>query len=265
MLSESLVDEEVFAPFPKDGKDVETMTVGEFVEFLLSTEKYCDITLPRITAAHRKMITERLSWYSQFRRRYIQNLEVLDRFEKPEGGVDVEFCGPDGEWYDAKSAGARSYSSRLVTVPVFRAQSPQTVEHVSLGMVICVDKEPRDSKDLTRSRGTSNKELLEKCREQQRQSAMATGKNYNKSTFRHIVRAGGVAISVGGTHDMPKHVSEYESDEEEREFKKRKKEQHEAQAKRAEIEAKYCKQTGSSAQRGQSGDGFEAPDRMRLG
>merc|ERR1719265_2875329 len=112
----------------------------------------------------------------------------------------------------------------------------QQVEHISISMIICADKEPRDSKDLTRSRGTSNKELLANCREQQRANAMASGKNYNKSTFRHIIRAGGVAFSVGGTYDQQKRVSEYESDEEERAFKKKKKETLEAEARRAEIE-----------------------------
>eukprot|EP00746_Dinoflagellata_sp_MGD_P166903 gnl/MRDRNA2_/MRDRNA2_97123_c0_seq1.p1 gnl/MRDRNA2_/MRDRNA2_97123_c0~~gnl/MRDRNA2_/MRDRNA2_97123_c0_seq1.p1 ORF type:complete len:467 (+),score=85.40 gnl/MRDRNA2_/MRDRNA2_97123_c0_seq1:73-1401(+) len=269
LLSDSLIDDEEFVPFPKDGKEMESITVGEYVEMLLSQDKYCEITLPRVTAAQRKMITERLCLYGQFRKRYLQNLEVLDRFDRPEG-VDVEVCrADDGEWFAAKSAGSRSLGSRHVTVPVFNPTTQQ-VEHFSISRVICTDREPRDSKDLTRSRGVSNKELLDRCREQQRSSAMATGKNYNKSMFRHQVRIGGVAITVGAgaTHEQPKRSerSEYESDEEERAMKKRKKELHEAEAKRAEIEAKYL--AGASAAKSKSSGGvgdWEGSERMRLG
>eukprot|EP00746_Dinoflagellata_sp_MGD_P072095 gnl/MRDRNA2_/MRDRNA2_29290_c0_seq1.p1 gnl/MRDRNA2_/MRDRNA2_29290_c0~~gnl/MRDRNA2_/MRDRNA2_29290_c0_seq1.p1 ORF type:complete len:445 (+),score=74.48 gnl/MRDRNA2_/MRDRNA2_29290_c0_seq1:170-1504(+) len=269
LLSDSLVDEEEFVPFPKDGKNMEAMTVGEYVEYLLSKEKYCDVTLPRITAALRKSITERLCLYGQFRKRYMQNLEVLHRFERLEGGLQVEVCRPeDGEWFATTIAGAVSIGSRLVTVPIFNPSSQQ-VENVSISRLICKDKEPTNSSDLTRSRGTSNQVLLEKCREQQRANAMATGKNYNQTVFpRHQIRIAGVAINVGGAGSVePKRVSEYESDEEDQAMKKRKKEIHEAEAKRAAIEAKYLASSASSRSqsRGSASDDVQGPDRMRLG
>merc|ERR1719428_142418 len=239
-MSEFLIDDEEFVPFPKDGREMETMTVGEYVEMLLCQDKYLDITLPRITAAQRKMITERLCLYGQFRKRYQQNLEVLDRFEKLEGGVEVEVCAEDGEWFAATTAGARSYDSRLVNMPIFNPSAKQ-VEHISISKIICVDREPRDSKDLTRSRGTSNQELLEKCREQQRASALSSDKNYSRSHFQHQIRIGGVSVLVGQPNsEQPKRNLEQERKEalEEEQALKRRKEMHEAEARRAEIEAK---------------------------
>merc|ERR1712085_162100 len=93
LMSEALMDQEEFVPFPSRGGD--KMTVGQYVESLLTKDKYCDLTLPRVPVAPRKILTRRLVMYAQFRKRYTANLEVLDRFAEED--VTVEICNDDGE------------------------------------------------------------------------------------------------------------------------------------------------------------------------
>ncbi|CAK0905314.1 unnamed protein product [Prorocentrum cordatum] len=52
LLSEFLIENEDFVPCPESGG--ERMSEGKFVEDLLTKEKYCDISLPRIAAAQRR-------------------------------------------------------------------------------------------------------------------------------------------------------------------------------------------------------------------
>merc|ERR1740121_3169447 len=71
-----LMDVDEFVPFP--GKGGDKMSEGQFVEHLLTKEKYCEMGLPRIAVAQRKQLSERLVLYDQFRKRYAANLEVLE-------------------------------------------------------------------------------------------------------------------------------------------------------------------------------------------
>merc|ERR1712228_917645 len=192
-----------------------SITVGQFVELLLTKEKYCDLSLPRITAAWRRLINERLVYYEQFRKRYAANLEVLERFEEPKGGVQVEVCDEDGVWSAGVTIGARSSGRQRVIVPVRLASGE--VQDVSIGMIIAPDNSrPSGSGraiDLTRSKGKSNKELLEEFRNSQRDAAVASGKDYCKSSGRHTIHAGGVTF-VCGDGDRKQQQRDSDSDEE---------------------------------------------------
>merc|ERR1712118_633602 len=183
------------------------MTVGQYVEELLGKDRYCEAHLPRVTAATKRTLLERLSMYEQFRERYAQNLEVLDRFEEGDE------------------------------------------QNVSIGMLICPGRGQVNWRDLTRSRGTSNHKLMEKCREIMRQSAVATGKDYCKTSGQSMIRAGGALFVVGAKRCTPQVEEEEEIDEETlaREAKKRR-ETQEAEAKKAEIEARYCSRTSTVIQ-----------------
>merc|ERR1712039_614842 len=64
-------------------------------------------------------------------------------------------------------------------------------EHVSIGMLICPGKGGKtDPQDLTRSRGRSSEELFAKYHDQQKDSAVASGKDYCKTSGQHTMRVG---------------------------------------------------------------------------
>merc|ERR1712118_149079 len=105
------------------------------------------------------------------------NLSVLDRYEP--AGVAVEVCreldgDSAGEWVTAKTVGVKNFSKRCVTMPVKFEDG--TVQNVSIGMMITVDPDA-DYADLTKSRGRSNKELLEKFRQDQKQGVVMSHKD----------------------------------------------------------------------------------------
>lgn len=267
LLSDYLLDVEEFMPFPTT--DANSMTEGEFVEHLFTKEKYCDLTIPRLAAAQKRTINERLVCYEQFRRRYAAQLEVLERFDDKKGRVEVEVCNHEGEWTSSSTVGPRSPGRRRVTVPVRFPGGGE--KEISLGMLIVPQKvgERVRREDLTRSRGRSNKEIIEDYRRTQRDGAVASGKDYCKTSGRHTVHAGGVTFVCGGQGDEKKRGKESDSeDEREREAKKRKNEPSmEHQAKMAAIMSKYCAGPGSSARSGSAGSMSDATsqDRLRLG
>merc|ERR1712217_644672 len=127
------------------------------------------------------------------------------------------------------------------------------------GMVICPDTKVSD---LTTSRGKSYTDLLAKYREAQRASAVASGKDYSKSSGIHTIKAGGQTFLCGkkrGTEDEEDH-----SDDEIYRAKAAKREaERERDAKQAAIFQKYS----ADAKTQQRLDAFreEAPDRLRLG
>jgi len=270
LLSEFLMDDEEFVPFP--GRSSDSMTEGQFVEQLLTKEKLCDLPLPRIAAAQRRTINERMVFYDQFRKRYGANLEVIDRYETEK--LDVEVCGVDGEWREAVTTGPPVGGRRRVVVPV-RYLNGET-ESVSIGMVICPSKgtsSSTSSTDLTRTRGRSNRELLEEYREQQRDAAVASGKDYCKTSGRHIVHAGGVTFSCGGKRrrEEEEEKSKTEDAEEKRAREaKRREPSMEQQAKMQAIVEKYCARPSGAASTSRSNhkplnENMEHVDRMRLG
>jgi len=256
LLSEALMDPEEFVPFPDRGG--ESMSEGQFVEQLLTKEKYCDFSLPRLAAAQRRLLSERLVLYEQFRQRYAANLEVLERFEDAEGELEVEVCSVEGEWARATTVGPRTPGRRRVTVPVRLQQGEELA--CSLGMIICPGRpQPGPGQDLTSSRGRSYQELLERYREQQRESAVASGKDYCKSSGRHTVHAGGQTFICGEKRGR-------EREEEDEPLLPRKSGPSlEHEAKMAAIMEKYCSTKGLPQQKQSRQDGVEGPERMRLG
>lgn len=257
LLSDALMDDEEFIPFPGRGGD--SMTVGQYVEQLFTKDKYCDLNLPRIPVAHRKVLNRRIVLYEQFRRRYAANLEVFERYEEP--GVQVECCSPDGEWTTAETVGTQRLTGRCATVQVRLSDSSE--QSVSLGMVICPGRvfNPSNAQDLTRSKGRSSQELLERFEEQQRDSAVAKGKDYCKTSGQHTLRVGGIPF-VAGVKRKEAETREGSDDDGRRD--KRSGPSVEHQAKLAAIEAKYCARVATQG-RAAHQDGVDGPERMRLG
>jgi len=258
LLSEALMDHEEFVPFP--GKSSEKISEGQYVEHLLTKEKYCDVSLPRIATAQRKTINERLVLYEQFRRRYASHLEDLSTFEDPEGGLDVEVCAVDGEWTVGVTTGKRTMGQRRIKVPIRFNDGKEQL--VSLGMVILPAKGTQSGHELTRCRGKAYQELLGRYRDQQRESAVASGKDYCKSSGRHTVHVGGVTFVAGEKLEKRRREGEDDEDARLREAK-RNTPSMEHQRKMAAIMEKYCGSRGPS--RTKSSTDVEGPDRMRLG
>mmetsp|Transcript_75895 Transcript_75895/g.217264 ORF Transcript_75895/g.217264 Transcript_75895/m.217264 type:complete len:579 (-) Transcript_75895:69-1805(-) len=254
LLSDALMDNEEFNPFPSRGS--ETMSVGQYAEQLLTKDKYVDLPLPRIPVAQRKAINKRMVLYGQFRKRYAANLEVLDRFK--ETGVKVEICTLDGEWLTGETSESPS-KGQCKTLKVAMADGEE--QDVSLGMLI-TPSASGNSTDLTRSRGRSAEELLEKFESQQRDAALATGKDYCKTSGQHTLRVGGVPFVAGVKRKDMDSVRPLETEEEARQAR-RNMPSMEHQAKLAAIESKYCARVGSGA--GSRSSNLDGPERMRLG
>merc|ERR1712060_133272 len=116
--------------------------------------------------------------------------------------------------------------------------------------------------DLTRSRGRSTQELFAKYQDQQRDSAVASGKDYCKTSGQHSMRAGGVLFVAGVKR---KELEQEEDFEEEARFRERERQNApslEQRAKMAAIEAKYCARVGSQSRSNSEAEGAE---RLRLG
>lgn len=260
LLSAGLMDDTEFKPFPK--RDPRAYTMGEYVQKLLSEDRYCDETLPRISMGLRKTLNERLVLYGQFRERYQANLEVLDRYESP--GVEVEVCKElDGEWVSAKTLGAKNFSQRCVTMPV--KFDDGTEQNVSIGMMITVDPDA-DQADLTKSRGRSNKELLEKYRQEQKKGAVM-GQNQASRKDQHTPLPN-TFIGPGKSGKRKKTKEEEEEDEEVNAFQeaKKRRETQEREREISQIMQKYCAAAAPSSKMGSSSAGdVDEPDHMRLG
>lgn len=270
LLSDALMDAEEFVPFP--GKGPDKVSEGFFVEQLLTKEKYCDLSLPRIGVVQRKSLAEKLVLYEQFRKRHASNLEVLDdRYADKVGGVPVEVCSLEGEWTSGKTTGPANQTNRRVTIPVKLSTGEE--QSVPVGMIINPSSRGSgDYSDLTRSRGRSYQELFERQRAQQKDAAVATGKDYCKNSGRRTVHAGGMTFIAGDSGDRKdrnergdkrKRDDEDSGDERARSSRKDRERQAEKQQQMAAIMEKYCQATrGSGSDRGNDDN---RPDRMRLG
>merc|ERR1712196_420729 len=102
-------------------------------------------------------------------------------------GVPVEVCREDGEWVEAETVGSKKknkYARRCLQLAVRFPDG--TEQSLSIGMVISRDEgapyewkaEEDAAIDFTRSRGRSNKELLDECRAQAREYAVTGSKDY---------------------------------------------------------------------------------------
>lgn len=275
LLSDALMDEERFTPF-RFRDPIESMTVGEYVERLLQLDKYGNINLPRLSAAWRTKFSERLTMYGQFRDRYAMNLEILDRYETK--GVAVEACGVDGEWVKGRTVGeVKSIGRAKSCIQVLVKLEDGKQQPFSLGMVISDTEDEGfiweyDEDDLTQSRGKSNKELLDECRERRKESQVTDAKVQGMKFFHahgQTFYAGG--LGGGGKKRNKKYGDEESSSEDDQQAKRRKEaseiEQKERERQQFEIIQKYC--AGSAAVKASSAStanpDVDTPDLVRLG
>lgn len=183
-LEEYVLDEEELKPT----KESEFVTsVGEFVEGLLSQDRYYSIVLPRLPVSAKRQLEAKLAQVPQFRKRAQANQQLLDVYRQ--SNVKVQVCNTDGTWIDAVSLylnESRPYRLRLNV-----RLDDNSEESVQLGKVILVDSHfssangyyrPKNGEvDWSREKGKSGTELVDELRRLDREKAVcSSGKEYAK-------------------------------------------------------------------------------------
>jgi len=184
-LGEYVLDDEELRP----QKDSEWhTTVGEFVEGLLSQDKYYSTVLPRLPMSLKRDMEAKLATTTQDRKRARANLDLLDVYR--ESGVRVEaFFG--GDWCPGTTLELVEDAPSRLKVLVRLEDDSEEVVH--LGRLILADRryasyagKPRGGRSRSRSRidwsrhkGRSGRELIDEMRRVDRERAVcSSGKEY---------------------------------------------------------------------------------------
>jgi len=179
-LGEYVLDDEVLRPT----KDAERpTTIGEYVEGLLTQERYFSTVLPRLPMSTKRQLEVRLAQVPQFRKRTQANQRFLDIYRQQ--GVRIEACLDDGEWRAGEVVElVESASSRMK----LRARLGEGGDEVTvhLGKVILVDSRFTAAAgfhsrsplvDWAREKGKSDAELLEELRKREQDRAVCSSKS----------------------------------------------------------------------------------------
>eukprot|EP00747_Dinoflagellata_sp_TGD_P003394 gnl/TRDRNA2_/TRDRNA2_108148_c0_seq1.p1 gnl/TRDRNA2_/TRDRNA2_108148_c0~~gnl/TRDRNA2_/TRDRNA2_108148_c0_seq1.p1 ORF type:complete len:690 (-),score=152.31 gnl/TRDRNA2_/TRDRNA2_108148_c0_seq1:96-2090(-) len=190
-IGEYVLDDEELRP----QKDSEWKTsVGEFVESLLSQDKYYSTILPRLPMGVKRQLEAKLAPVEQYRKRTRANLDLLDIYR--EDGVRVEVV-INGEWRPGQTLELLDDAPSRVKVRV--RLDDETEEVIHIGMVILTDRRfegvggagrtrrdrsrsrsPGGSKvDWARQKGRSDTDLVNEMRSKDREKAVcSSGKEY---------------------------------------------------------------------------------------
>lgn len=200
-LGEYVLDEEELRP--SKHSDVVT-TVGEYVEGLLTQERYYTTVLPRFPVSTKRKLEEKLAQVPQFRKRARANRRHLDRLREP--GVRIEACLNEGDWMRGEVLELHESQSSRIKLRVKLEGGEE--EEVQLGKVILAEggrrsrkqssqsrsrsssrggarkrrsrsRSPQTLIDWSREKGKSTTQLLEELRRQEQDRAVcASGKEY---------------------------------------------------------------------------------------
>lgn len=192
-LGEYVMDDEVFQP---SKASEERVTIGEYVEGLLTQERISNTVLPRLPSSTKRTLELQLSQVPQCRKRLEANKRLFDIYEKQ--GVRVEaFC--EDEWRRGETIFLNEVSLarpklRMKLIDENGESAGEAV--VSLGRVILTDPRfgpeqlgeaprRRDGRRRSRSRsanvdwarekGKSSGELLEEHRRRAQDRAVCSG------------------------------------------------------------------------------------------
>lgn len=185
-LGEYVCDDEELRP----AKDSEWWTtVGEFVEGLLSQDKYYSTVLPRLPMSTKRQLEAKLAPIAQYRKRTKANLELLDIYRLE--NVKVE-ANSSGDWLVGQTVELIDDAPSRLKVRVRLEDSTEEIVH--LGKVILTDKRyagysgtrdkrarsrSRSRTDWARQKGRTDKELVDELRSKDREKAVCTsGKEY---------------------------------------------------------------------------------------
>lgn len=187
-LGEYVLDDEELRP----AKDSEWFTtIGEFVEGLLSQDKYYSTVLPRLPMSTKRQLEAKLAPIVQYRKRTKANLDLLDiyrlEYVKVEGNIN-------GDWISGMTLELIDDAPSRLKVRMKLEDG--TEETVHLGKVILVDRryagyagtrnsknrsrsKSRDRTDWARDKGRPDKDLITELRSKDREKAVcSSGKEY---------------------------------------------------------------------------------------
>jgi len=185
-LGEYVLDDEELRP----AKDSEWFTtIGEFVEGLLSQDKYYSTVLPRLPMSTKRQLEAKLAPIVQYRKRTKANLDLLDVYRLE--NIKVE-ANSNGDWISGTTLELIDDAPSRLKVRVKLEDSSEEVVH--LGKVILTDKRyagyagaatkrtrsrSRSKTDWARDKGRKDKELVDELRMKDRDKAVcSSGKEY---------------------------------------------------------------------------------------
>lgn len=175
-LGEYVLDEEELRP----AKDSEMFTtIGDFVEGLLSQDKYYSAVLPRLPMSTKRLLEAKLAPVAQNRKRTKANLDFLDTYRMANVAVEANI---NGDWISGMTVDLIEDTPSRLKVRVRLQDGVE--EMVPLGKVILTDRRyAGDSRSGSQNswayeRGQSDKDLVDERRTKDRESAVATGKDY---------------------------------------------------------------------------------------
>ena len=165
----------------RTSKDAEgATTVGQFVEQLLTQERYFATVLPRLPMTAKRQLEVKLAQVDQLRKRAEANRRHLEVYRQP--GVRVEASINDGDWVEAEVV---ELQDAVPHRPKLRLRLEEGKEiSVHLGRAIIADPRfaPNSSRgtDWSYEKGRSAAELIEEMRRREQDKACASGKEYSK-------------------------------------------------------------------------------------
>lgn len=186
-LGEYVLDDEELRP----AKDSEWFTtIGEFVEGLLSQDKYYSTVLPRLPMSTKRQLEAKLAPIIQYRKRTKANLDLLDVYRLEH--VKIEAIS-HGDWISGTTLELVDEHPSRLKVRVRLEDSTEEIIHI--GKVILTDKRysnyagdsknkrdrsrSRDRTDWARDKGRTDKELVDELRNKDREKAVcSSGKEY---------------------------------------------------------------------------------------
>jgi len=287
-LGEYLIDDEEFKPVPE--ADAKT-TIGEYVETLLSQDKYYTTVLPRLPMATKRLVEEKLAPLMQNRKRMAANKHILDAFREP--GIRIE-CNINGEWLQASLI---ELDEDPPNRPKIRARLDDgSEEYVHLGKVIVTERSiisnrsgggrggaanrrsrSRSRHDWSREKGRSDKELIDEMRSREREKAVcSSGKDYARKPVGYkaacaLPREQGAAsykLMEEETYVPASRQKSRRSPTPDRENFGAKRMSAEHQARMQQLFEKYgnaARQDGAGGSGGRNDDIVDRTDTMRLG
>lgn len=298
-LEEFVLDDAQLVIKTEGGREAMT-TIGEYIESLLLKEKYYNTPLPRVPAAVRRKLEERLAPLPQYRKRTRANRRVFGGGLRGELDVSVEVC-IGGIWRQGRALEVVDSVPSRLKVRVRMDDGKETLAQI--GQVVlrgtlstAPERRSRSSSrsrsrsrqarshspDWSRWKGKSDAMMVEELRERAREDAVcANRKDYARRPPRFdaglaIKREHGSAearLIEEETYIAPerrRRPTPEEEEERERVKRRRTDEEDERQRKLKDIYEKYgqqrrCESAASAGAGSSRYNELEGPDTMRLG
>lgn len=183
-MGQYVLDDEEFKPSPDS--EFRT-TIGEYVEGLLSQEKYYNTVLPRLPMGVKRQLEVHLAPIGQYRHRTKSNKNILDEFRRPGTRVEADVRG---DWLEGRVVEVDDDPPTRIKIRIRLEDG--TEEYAHLGRVILSDGRRARSRsrsrgrggnaaniDWSRNKGRTTKDLVDELRSRDRDRAVcSSGKEY---------------------------------------------------------------------------------------